>query len=41
MVKLRSELENLGDFKSVEDWEQAEHNEQKNNDPQQYPKRMS
>jgi hypothetical protein len=41
MVELCSELEDLGHSKPVEDWEQAEHNEQKNNDPQQYPKRVS
>jgi hypothetical protein len=33
MVEFHSEPEDLGHSKSAEDWEQAEHNEQKNNDP--------
>jgi hypothetical protein len=41
MVEFHPELEDLGHSKSAEDWEQAEHNEQKNNDLQQYPKRVS
>jgi hypothetical protein len=41
MVELCSEPEDLGHSTSAEGWEQAEHNEQKNNDLQQYPKRVS
>jgi hypothetical protein len=41
MVEFHPELEDLGHSKSAEDWEQAEHDEQKSNNPHQYPEGVS